>query len=172
MTIEMRPREPGKRKTAFLTIDADNRDAGKRFLLTEMSATHGARWFLRLVAKLARENITLPPNIATEGLAALQSLPLLYYLSWIDDDALVGELMACVQAWPDGAPLPRKRVETDTEEIGTLIRLPMEVIALMLNFSLAAALWSYLPALAVALEMEKPEGSSTTQTSPGTSPLS
>jgi hypothetical protein len=172
MATELLPRDPGKRKTALVTIDADNRDHGKRFLLTEMSAARAERWFLRLVAKLAREGIPIPSAVADGGMAALPSFPLLTYLSWVDDEALVGELMTCVQAWPEGAPIARTRVESDTEEVTTLMQLRMEVIALHVGFTLAVFLWSFLPALAEAWNIGKPAILSDTPTSPGTSPSS
>jgi hypothetical protein len=172
MATELLPRDPGKRKTALVTIDADNRDLGKRFLLTEMPAARAERWFRQLVAKMAREGVRLPAGAADAGMAAMPTLPLLTYLSWLDDEALIGELMTCVQAWPDGAPLARQMVSSDTEEVPTIIQLRMEVVALHVGFSLAAVLWSYLPALAVALEMPSLVGSSATPTSPATSPSS
>ena len=172
MATELLPRDPGKRKTASVTIDADNRDKGKRFLLTEMPAARAERWFRQLVAKLARGGVQVPVGTQDAGMAALPVLPLLAYLSWLDDDALVGELMACAQAWPEGVPIARRMVESDIEEITTLIQLRMEVVALHVGFSLAAVLWNYLPALAVALEMPGQAASSPLPTSPATSPSS
>jgi hypothetical protein len=170
MATELRPREAGQRKTAFVTIDAENRDHGKRFLLTEMPAVQGERWGRKLVAKLAREGVAVPAGIADLGMAALPSYPLLTYLSWIDDEALVGELMGGIQAWPEGSPIARSMRTSDVEEMLTLTQLRMEVIALQVGFSLAVVLWSVLPALATAMMLPRPD-SLTTQTSPGTSPL-
>jgi hypothetical protein len=173
MATELLPRQPGKRKTALVTIDADNRDRDKRFLITEMPAMRAERWFRQLVAKLAREGIKMPAEIATAGMAALPSFPLLTYLSWIDDEVLVGEVMACVQCHPPGSPLPRAVRETDTEEIATLIQLKMEVVALHVGFSLAVVLWSVMPALAAVMNLEQPAmpaPSSDIQTSPTPSP--
>jgi hypothetical protein len=172
MATELLPREPGKRKTASVTIDAENRDQGKRYLITEMPATQAERWGRRLVAKMAREGIAVPAQIADLGMAALPSYPLLTYLSWVDDEALVGELMACVQAWPAGVQVARALRETDVEEPLTLTQLRMEVIALHVGFTLAVFLWSFLPALATAWNVEKPATLSTIPTSPETSPSS
>jgi hypothetical protein len=166
MATELLPRELGKRKTASVVIDADNRDKGKRFLLTEMPAAHFERWVFQVVAKLAREGMNVPAGIRDMGAAAITYLP----FSWVDDAALVDQLLTCVQAWPEGSPIARTRVTSDTEEWTTLTQLRMEVIALHVNFSLAAALWKHLPALAVALQI--PADTSPAPTSPGTSPLS
>lgn len=172
MATELLPREPGKRKTASVTIDADNRDNGKRYLITEMPAVQAERWGRRLVAKIAREGISVPPQIVDLGMAALPSYPLLTYLSWVDDEALVGELMACVQAWPTGVSIVRTLRDNDVEEPMTLTYLRMEVIALNAGFTLAVFLWSFLPALAEAWSIEKPATLQATQTSPETSPSS
>lgn len=172
MATELLPRDAGKRKTASVVIDADNRDKGKRFLLTEMPAIQAEKWGRHLVAKLAREGISVPAPVADVGLAALPAFPLLTYLSWVDDEALVGELMLCVQAWPEGAPIARALREPDVEEPWTYTQLRMEVIALHAGFTLAVALWSFLPALAMAWNIEKPATLSTTPTSPETSPSS
>jgi hypothetical protein len=172
MATELQPRDPGKRKTALVTIDADNRDRGKRFLITEMSAFQTEHWGRRLVAKLAREGVPVPAAVASLGMAALPSYPILTYLSWIDDQALVGELIDCVQTYVEaaGVPMPHRLRENEIEEAITIIHLRMEVIALCAGFTLADFLWSHLPALAELLSCEKPAGSSTTQTSPETSP--
>lgn len=172
MATELLPREPGKRKTASVTIDADSRDNGKRYLLTEMPAVQAERWGRRLVAKMAREGIAVPPQVGDLGMAALPSYPLLTYLSWVDDEALVGELMACVQAWPSGVQIARTLRDNDVEEPMTLVQLRMEVIALHAGFTLAVFLWSFLPALAMAWNIEKPATLQTTPISPETSPSS
>lgn len=172
MATELLPREPGKRKTAFVVIDADNRDKGKRYLLTEMPATRAEQWGRRLVAKMAREGIAVPSQVADLGMAALPSYPLLTYLSWVDDEALVSELLTCVQAWPEGAPIARSIRESDIEEPFTLTQLRLEVIALHAGFTLAVFLWSFLPALAEAWNIEKPAILQTTPISPETSPSS
>ena len=174
MATEMLPREPGKRKTAIVTIDAendpDNRDKGKRYLLMEMSSLRFERWFLQLVAKLAREGIRVPATLVAAGAAALTTLPILHYLSWVDDEHLTSELLKCVQAWPDGSPIARTLRETDAEEFKTLLHLRMEVIALHVGFSLAVYLWSALPALATALGIAQPASTPPAQTSHATSP--
>ena len=168
-TIE-NPREPGARKTAFVIIDADSRDKGKRFLLTEMPATQAERWFRKVVAYLARHGIAVPAETMMMGMAAMVSFSPLQVFSWIDDDLLIGELMATVRAWPEGAPLARAMVETDTEEVLTLLQLKMEVLALHVGFSLAVVLWTIMPQVAAAMNLPRPPSPpaalSDTQTSP------
>lgn len=171
MPTIMNPREPGARKTAFVTIDADNRDRGKRFLLTEMPATQAERWFRKLVAYLAQRGITVPGEMI--GMAAMATpgfISPLQMFSWLDDEPLIAELMSTVQAWPPGAPIARGLVENDTEEVLTLLQLKMEVLALHVGFSLAVVLWTVMPQWAAAMNLPKPptppEASSDTQTFP------
>jgi hypothetical protein len=170
MATELLPRDPGKRKTASVIIDADNRDKGKRFLLTEMSAYQAERWARKVISTLARRGVQVPVGTELAGMAAFPSLTPLTMMSWIDDDALIGEIMSCVHAWPEGSPIPRRLVESDTEEILTLAYLKMEVIALHVGFSMAVVAWTLSPSLAAALNLPRPpalpEASSTIQTSP------
>ena len=170
MATELLPRDPGKRKTASVIIDADNRDKGKRFLLTEMPAYQAERWARKVISTLARRGVQVPVGAELAGMAALPSLSPLTMMSWIDDDALIGEVMSCVQAWPEGSPIPRRLVESDTEEILTLAYLKMEVIALHVGFSMAVVAWTLSPSLAAALNLPRPpalpEASSTTPMSP------
>jgi len=170
MATELLPRNNGERKTAMVTIDADNRDHGKRFFLKEMPANQAERWARKVVSTLARRGVQVPVGAEMAGMAALPSFSPLAMMSWIDDDALIGEIMSCVQAWPEGSPIPRRLVENDTEEILTLAYLKMEVIALHVGFSMAVVAWTLSPSLAAALNLPRPPGlpeaSSTTQTSP------
>lgn len=170
MPTVLNPRKDGDRKTATVTIDADNRDKGKRFLLTEMPASQGERWFLKVVAYLARRGIAVPAGAEMAGMAAMPSFNIIQMMSWVDDDALIAEIMSCVQCWPVGSPVPRPLVETDTEEILTRVQLKLEVFALHVGFSLAVVLWTLSPALAAAMNLPKPpeppKDLSDTQTSP------
>ena len=171
MAIEILPREKGRRKSVRLTIDADNRDAGKQFLITEMDALRIETWFYRLVIALNRGGAPIPENVMLGGMAAFVHLnpSVLAFLSWTEAEPLIDELMACAQAWPPGAPQARRLVATDTEEFWTLMQLRLEVLALHLGFSTAAVLWRIAPTAAEAMGLEKPPGppdASTTRTSP------
>lgn len=170
MAIETRPREPGQRKSVFLTIDADNRDAGKRFLITEMSALNIEKWFYRLVIALNRGGAPMPENIMLGGMAAFAHInpSVLAFLSWGEAEPLIDELLACVQAWPPASPIPRPRVATDTEEFWTLMHLRIEVLALHVGFSTADVLWRIASTAAEKMGLERPpaqQDASTTQTS-------
>lgn len=170
MATELLPRRDGERKTALVTIDADNRDHGKKFFLKELPANQAERWALKVVALLARRGVQVPVGSEMAGMAALPSFSPLAMMSWIDDEALVGEIMSCVQAWPEGSPIARALVPSDVEEVLTRVYLKMEVIALHVGFSMAVVAWTLSPHMAAALNLPRPPGlpeaSSTTRTSP------
>lgn len=175
MGIERHPHEPGKRKTAFLTIDADNRDAGKRFLITEMPARQAEKWGYRLYLAINRGGGNLPDWMMLNGMASLPGIGpgALSFLSWTEAEPLIDELMGCVKSWPEGSPIARPLVSTDTEEVLTLMQLRLEVLALHVGFSLAAVLWMAAPTLAERMGLEKPPeppAASTPPTSPTPSP--
>jgi len=48
------------RKTCRVTIDADGRDKGKTFILTELPALDIERWTVRLVLALGKNGVNLP----------------------------------------------------------------------------------------------------------------
>lgn len=175
MALELRPRASGARKTAFLTIDADNRDHGKRFLLTEMSARQAEKWFYRFVLAINRGGGGIPEWVTMAGMAALPSLAsfnpnVLSFLSWAECEPLLDELMACIQAWPDGSPIARSLVASDTEEYLTLTQLRLEVLALHVGFSVAAFLWRAAPSIAAEMGLERPPEPPAVPTPP-TSPI-
>lgn len=178
MPIEEMPRKTGERKSVRVTIDADGRDHGKRYLITEMDALRAERWFMRVLAYLARVGISMPAMVSLTGMAALPGFNPTQMFAWVDDDSLMGEVMACIQAWPPNAPQARHLTWSvtgpDIEEPITLLRLKMEVFALHVGFSSAVALWSWAPGWAVAMSLPKPPelAGSTIQTSQEGSPSS
>jgi hypothetical protein len=123
---------------------AYNRDHGKTYLLTEMSATQGQRWAMRGLLALGRGNVEVPPDLANAGMAgwAIMGLQMISKLSFAEADSLLEELMGCVQVMPDPANpmVVRRLVESDVEEITTRVRLQKEVFALHGNFSVAESL--------------------------------
>ena len=160
MPVEDMPRQPGQRKSVRVTIDAEGRDHEKRFLITEMSALQAERWFMRVLAYMARLGISMPAMMRLTGMAALTEFNPTQMFAWVDDDSLMSEIMACIQAWPADAPKPRPLTWSasgpDIEEPATLIRLKMEVFALHVGFSSAVALWSFAPGWAAAMNLPRP----------------
>ena len=173
MPIEEMPRETGHRKRVRVTIDAEGRDKDKRFLITEKPAMEAERWFMRVLAYLARVGISTTTMMSMTGMASMPGFNPTQMFAWVDDAGLMDEVMACIQCWPQDAPKARpltwSATGPDIEEPATLLRLKMEVFALHVGFSSAVALWSFAPGWAAAMNLPKPaelDAGSTTQTSP------
>lgn len=132
------------RKTLTIAIDAEGRDKGKTFLLTEMPASKGEKWAARALLALARGGIEVPENIAGLGLAgiAIVGVQALSGLEWELAEPLMDEMFACIQIIPDASrpAVVRGLVEDDIEEIKTRIMLRKEILTLHVEFFMDAAL--------------------------------
>ena len=116
------------RKSQTVTIAADNRDRGKVFVLTEMSAVAAERWATRALLALSRSGVEMPDSIADGGMAgmAVVGFKALTALAFEDADLLLAEMMACVQIMPDPSRPSVVRnllIEDDVEEVSTLLTL-------------------------------------------------
>lgn len=133
------------RKTTTLTIPAgdDNRDAGKKFLITEMSAAKAERWATRGFLKLAKSGIDIGDIGATPSMAAIAVLGFraLGKLDPEDLEPLLDEMFTCVQYVPEleGAPLQaiRDGDNSQIEEVTTRLAIRKAVFELHTGFSLA-----------------------------------
>ncbi len=132
------------RKEKTVVIEAEGRDKGKHFLLTEMSAVKGEAWAMRALLAIARGGVDLPDGVQQMGLAgiAVVGVQQLGKIHYAEAEPLLAEMLACVQAIPDPArPMIRRAlVEDDTEEIATLLQLRKEILGLHLDFFTNAAL--------------------------------
>lgn len=130
------------RKTTQYKVDDEGRDKGKVFLLTEMAASQAERWAMRAFLALARNGVELPDEAMQSGFAGIASygLTLIGKLPYEDADVLMDEMFTCVQAIPDPArpSVTRALVEDDIEEIGTRVKIRIEVFKLHADFSKAA----------------------------------
>lgn len=136
------------RRTELVVIDAEGRDKGRRFHLTEMSADVGARWALRFILALTNANGELPDmELAHSGFAGVAKLmPGLFdALAKLDASTvqpLLDELMGCVQYVPEARGVPMQAImkgdNCQIDEIGTFFTLYWKVLQLHVGFSLAA----------------------------------
>ena len=141
------------RKEKIVTIDTENRDKGKTFLLTEMPATQAFKWAARAFLALAKGGVDLPEGVESAGMAGLASVSLaaLSGLAWEMAEPLLDELMTCVQIKETAITRPLDPNANDCEEIATIFTLHKEVLKLHVDFSKAAALLaSQSPAASVA----------------------
>lgn len=127
------------RKTATLTITAEGRDQGKMFYLTEMSAWQAERWALKAFIALAKSGIDIPDDISSTGLAGIAQLGLKIFsgVSFDDAEPLLEEMLQCIKIIPDPDKpnFMRSDIESDIEEVSTLIKLRAEVFNLHVGFS-------------------------------------
>ena len=119
------------------TVEAEGRDRGKVFQITEMPAAQAERWAMRAFQALARAGVDLGDvmgmgmqGVAQAGLRAFAFLP------FHEAEPLLAEMMSCVRAKPDRSHgnVVRELVDEDTEEVATRLTLRMEVLKLHTDF--------------------------------------
>jgi hypothetical protein len=121
------------RKTKEVKIE-EGRDAGKSFLITEMSARRGDRWAIRVLMAIARNGIGLPPETIQQGIAGLAILGVsaLAMADFADLEPLLDELEECIQISEKAGP--RRLTDDDIEDGSTIQRLRREALELHWDF--------------------------------------
>lgn len=131
------------RKITSVTIEAEGRDKGKRFMITEMPASKAEKWAMRLAFAMVGTGIELPKDLGKQGMAGIATLGLkaLGSIPFDVAEPLLDELMGCVQVMPNpqDPTVVRGLVESDIEEIATRIKLRMETLKLHVDFFTNAA---------------------------------
>lgn len=146
------------RKTKIVTIEAEGRDKGKTFQITEMPAMQLEEWSTRALIAVFGGNV--PADVMqiskTSNAAALAVAleGILKGVTWENVKPLYRELLDCVAFVPDResktAPanvirLTPGNVENFIEEVPTLYKLRLEVLELNLGFfGIAGGLFSRL----------------------------
>ena len=141
------------RKWKNVTIEAEGRDQGKTFRITELSAFKAEKWAGRALIALISSGASIPDSVAKAGMAGVaamgvQALTTASGIQWNAIEPLLDEMMGCVQFIPSmdrpNVMLPWTTVvNTDqVEEVQTLLTLRKEVLELHLGFSLADKLKS------------------------------
>lgn len=112
-------------------IEAEGRDQGKTFLITEMPASDGERWVTRAWLAIAQAGVTVPPGLEEAGWAGLAyySLQALRFATIDQVSPLLNDLMACVKI-VEGPTVTRPLMEQDIEEIATRMFLKREAFDL------------------------------------------
>ena len=144
------------RKTEKVVITAENRDKGKTYLITEMSAFVAAKWARRALLSIntsmleiswLRNLLTTDENgklslsrIADLEMAGVAAIGVLNLFSSIPPDvmdALNDDMLSCCEFIPapnlPGRPVI-EQVEGDIEEPSTIITLQAAAIGLHLDF--------------------------------------
>ena len=155
------------RKTVDITIDAEGRDKGKTYRLTELSAEEAEDWLFAFIMAAARSGVMLPPNIQDLGLAGIATLSLqaLGGMQLNEARPLLAKMFSCVK-FLSAKGIVRDIADGDIEEVSTRLRLRKEIVELHTQFfSTAARLTSASDAPATA------NNSSDIKTSPNDSQL-
>lgn len=131
---------PGTRSDAI-----GQRDNGKTFVLTEMSAFQAEEWATRLVFALANAGVEVPENFRE---ASMESLARLGYealgrLKYADAKPLLADMLECVAFAPDAAnvapmPITSAAGASQVEDARTIVALRLKVFELHTGFSLPA----------------------------------
>jgi len=132
----------------YTVSDGKSRDAGKTFVITEMSAFDVESWAMRAMLVIMANNVLLPPDLSARvqsgeaGLADLATLGLksLSGLRYADAKPLLDDMMSCVKIAPDkrNPSVLRDIVDDDIEEIMTIVELRKQIWRMHTNFLSAA----------------------------------
>lgn len=119
----------------------ENRDAGKRYLLTEMGALQAEKWGVRAILALGTSGIVVPQEFADAGIfgVALVGYQAFMGSSFAALEPLMDEMMACVDYLPsDTVRMPFSQFGLSAvEEVSTLLTLRQELMELHTGFTLA-----------------------------------
>ena len=131
------------RKTLRMTMDQDNRDSGKTFVMTEMSAERAERWALRALLALSNAGMDIPEQASNASMAGIASVGvgMLARLDFDVAEPLLADMMSCVRS-DRGNGIVRDLIEGDCgdiEEVITRFQLRKAVLELHLGFSIAVA---------------------------------
>lgn len=120
-------------------LPGENRDHGKKFLITEMSAAAAERWAMRLTLAMTKSGLEVPEGATNWGaILAYGIMKGIGSLPWAEAAPLLDEMFACIQIIE---PLvTRSPTEDDIEEVQTRIMLRSEVFELHAGFSVADVL--------------------------------
>ncbi|MGN6312850.1 MAG: hypothetical protein ACTHMO_03710 [Rhodanobacteraceae bacterium] len=122
------------RKTCRVLIDAEGRDKGKTFVLTELPALDIERWTVRLVLALGKNGVSLPGVQADSGFAGIAGVlwALLAQITPDEAEALMAVMLEGLQI--DEGKLTRNIVADDIEEAETLLRIRLAWVDLHAGF--------------------------------------
>lgn len=122
------------RKTCRVTIDAEGRDKGKTFVVTELPALDIERWTVRLVLALGKNGVNLPGVQADSGFAGIAGVlwALLAQVSPDEAETLMATMLEGLKI--DEGKIVRELVNDDIEEPETLLQLRMAWVELHAGF--------------------------------------
>lgn len=182
------------RKTKLVTIEAEGRDRGKSFLITEMSAMAAEKWAAKALLALGRAGAEVPDEALEAGMLGILAAGLAAFrkMDFADAEPLLDEMMGCITFVGDparkdaltGHPVSRPIAWGDTtqdgdiEEVSTLLTLRGEALEVHTGFSVTAALSnlaaavqnSSRPATPTSPPSSEPSSAADEQPSPSSNP--
>ena len=125
-------------KTKEVTITAEGRDKGRKYLLTEMPALQAERWARHAIMAMNREDLDIRSEIAALGMwgFVLGGLQALAGGDVAAVDKLMDEMLPQIQIVEEAITRPIL-AEGDVWEVLTYKTLRQELIELHISFSLA-----------------------------------
>lgn len=148
------------RRTARIIL-TKGRDEGGILELEEMPAFQSCRWLTRAAQLLGRAGTNIPANIAENGVTAFLALGMGAIIKGFaesppdDVDALMDQLMACCKSYTaPGAKIALtdwRVIIGQIEEPATFLRIQEEALTLMVGFSIADTLSTYLSRVAATI---------------------
>jgi len=159
------------RREKQIAIEADGRDKGKLFVITEMPATAAEKWGIRVFLAMGQSGVEIPDDLAKAGLMGVASMGVqaLLGMPWNLVEPLLDEMWACVAFIPNpgqpGTLVTGNMLDTQIEEVATRLLLRQEVLDLHLGFSLA----EFTSNFRLAMTAMVTDDSSNTPTSPPSS---
>lgn len=130
------------RKSLRYTVDAEGRDKGKTFVITEMSSADAERWALKALSALVASGVEIPDDVAQGGIAAVAKMGIQAFggIAWDRAEPLLAEMFTCIQIQPgQNTNVVRALIDDDIEEVATRIRLRIVTFDLHVGFSATAA---------------------------------
>jgi len=123
------------RKVATVKISTPGRDVGKVFVLTELSAYEAEDWAARALFAMLGAGIDIPDHIASAGLSGVAALGIqsLTKIPYLAAKPLLDDMLKCIQIQPS-PKVVRELIDSDIEEVSTLLQLRQEIFSLHLSF--------------------------------------
>ncbi|WP_432784676.1 hypothetical protein AAEX37_01954 [Oligella sp. MSHR50489EDL] len=123
------------RKEKTYTVEG-GRDDGKTFLITEMPVIKADAWATRVLFAIAKSGIDTAGINPNGGMLEMVKVAITT-IGNIDHDEgypLLNELLDCVQIIPSGGTPRKLNIDSDIQEVRTLMMLRKESLMLHLDF--------------------------------------
>ncbi|CAN7373872.1 hypothetical protein LJR220_003332 [Bradyrhizobium sp. LjRoot220] len=119
--------------------DTNNRDAGKTFIITEVSAVQAEEWALRALMALGTSGIVVPQETADAGLIGVALIGYQAFMGAKQDEVLPlwREMLPACVTMRVSQDVSHPWNPTLIEEVSTLLKLREQILELHTGFTLA-----------------------------------